>query len=75
MSRKVYHVTPSGDAWRVQRVGAKRAANVRESKADAIARAKELAARGALGEVRVHRRDGEIQMEWTYGKDPRRTRG
>jgi len=75
MSRRVYHVTPCGDAWRVQRVGAKRAASIRERRADAIARAKELAMRGALGQVRVHGSDGEIQTEWTYGNDPRRTRG
>jgi hypothetical protein len=68
-------MTPSANAWRVQRVGAERAANIRERKAEAIERAKELTMRGTLGQVRVHRRDGEIQSEWTYGNDPRRTRG
>jgi hypothetical protein len=71
----VYHVTPSGDAWRVQRIRARRADSIHALKVDAVRRAKELAMRGALGEVRVHRRDGEIQREWTYGKDPRRTPG
>jgi hypothetical protein len=75
MSRVVYHVTLHGDVWRVKRAGAKRAARVHSNKADAIARAKTLATRGALGQVKVHKRDGEIQTEWTYGKDPRRTRG
>jgi hypothetical protein len=75
MTRAIYHVTPHGDSWRVKRVGARRADSVRPNKMAAVARAIELATRGVLGQVRVHRLDGEIQTEWTYGEDPRRTRG
>jgi hypothetical protein len=59
----------------VKRVGAKRAAKVFESKKDAIARGKELAKHAGLGQVRVHGRDGDIEAEYTYGKDPRKSRG
>ena len=75
MSRKSYHVTPSDDGWRVKRAGAARADSIHDHKPDAITRAKDLAQRGALGQVKVHRRDGEIQTEYTYGEDPRRFRG
>lgn len=75
MSRKTYHVTPHDDCWRVRRAGAVRAASVFGSKAKAIARAKELATKAVLGQVKVHGRDGDIQAEYTYGKDPRRFAG
>jgi hypothetical protein len=75
MARKTYHVTPAGDDWRVKRAGAERADSIHENKADAIARAKVLAKQAPLGQVRVHRGDGEIQTEYTYGKDPRKTPG
>ena len=74
-ARKVYHVVPSGRGWRVKRAGAGHGVRAFSSKAPAVAYAKSLAKEAALGQVRVHRRDGEIQTEWTYGKDPRRTRG
>jgi hypothetical protein len=75
MSRMSYHVTPSGSGWSVRRAGAARADSIHDNKPDAITRAKDLATRGALGQVKVHRRDGEIQTEYTYGRDPRRLRG
>ena len=75
MSRHTYHVTPHGDAWRVMRAGAGRADSVHASKAKAIARARELAKKATLGQVKVHGRDGGIQTEYTYGKDPRRFAG
>jgi hypothetical protein len=75
MTRNIYHVTPKGDAWRVKRAGTRRADSIHANKTDAVARAKALANRTALGQVKVHRRDGEIQTEFTYGRDPRRTAG
>jgi hypothetical protein len=75
MARTIYHVTPAGDAWRVKRAGTRRADSIHSHKFDAIARAQALAKRRGLGQVKVHRHDGEIQTEYTYGKDPRRTAG
>jgi hypothetical protein len=74
-ARRVYHVVPSGRGWDVKRVGARRATQGFSRKAAAIARAKALAIKATLGQVRVHSSDGEIQTEYTYGQDPRRTRG
>ena len=75
MNRKTYHVTPAGERWRVKRAGAGRADSLHGTKADAIHRAKTLAGRAVLGQVTVHRRDGKIQTEYTFGKDPRRSPG
>ncbi len=76
MNRKVYHVVLEHETWHVRRTRARRASGCHSSKAAAITQAKALANRpGSLGQVVVHRRDGKVQTEWTYGNDPRRTRG
>ncbi len=75
MVRKVYHVTPVGDAWGVHRARRKRADSIHLFKTDAIARAKRLARAAPLGQVKVHGRNGRIQDEFTYREDPRSTRG
>jgi hypothetical protein len=74
--RGVYNVNPTGDGdWEVKEKGAERSVKVFEGKADAIARAKELAQKASLGQVVVRKDDGKIQTEYTYGEDPRRTPG
>jgi len=76
MSRKVYHVVRREESWHVRRTRARRASGCHASKADAIVHAKALAKRPRFpGQGVVHRRDGKVQIEWTYGNDPRRTRG
>jgi hypothetical protein len=56
MSRKVYHVTPVGDAWGVRRARRIRADSIYLLKSDAVARAKRLAKAASLGQVKVHSR-------------------
>ena len=69
--RKVYHVTPDpGMGWNVKKENAERASGHFENKADAISRAKELAKSGPLGQIKIHKKDGTIQTEHTYGADP-----
>jgi len=64
-------VTPRTDGdWNVREENASRASSNHDTKADAIARAKELANKHALGQVIIHKQDGTIQTEHTYGKDP-----
>ena len=69
--RKTYHVTPHIDGgWKVQAEDASRASSIHETKAPAVERAKELAKRQPLGQVVIHKQNGTIQTEHTYGKDP-----
>ena len=70
-NRKVYHVTPGpkGD-WQVKAENAKRASSLQETKAKAVEQAKELAKAAPQGQVVIHKKDGTIQTEHTYGKDP-----
>jgi len=75
-TRVTYHVTPRSEVrWAVIRKGAQRAARVFEDKKDAVEHARTLAKKHALGQVLVHGMNGKIQDEWTYGGDPKRSKG
>ena len=58
----------SGGGWVVTRRGASQPLGRVNRKADAIARARELAGRFDLAKVVIHGQDGEVQVEHTYGK-------
>ncbi len=76
MTRKKVWVSPDGDGgWNVKTQGAKRAVGNFEDKPDAVDRAKEIAKSAPLGQVIIQKRDGEIQTEYTYGKDPEKYPG
>lgn len=74
--RTVYHVVPDGDEWKVEKEGGQRASARTENKVDAISTAKDLAKNsGPLSQVKIHKVDGTVQIEYTYGKDPRNIPG
>lgn len=68
--RQVIHVTPDGDNWKVQRTGSARPSKVFDNKSDAVGRAIDQAKNQPLSQVVIHKKDGTIQTEHTYGKDP-----
>ncbi len=69
--RKTYHVTPgTNGGWKVKGEKVSRASSSHETKAKAVERAKEPAKNQGLGQVVIHKQDGTIQTEHTYGKDP-----
>jgi Uncharacterized protein conserved in bacteria (DUF2188) len=72
--RKVYHVVPdaSGEQWLVTEENG----SFRQefpTKEDAVNAAKERAKRQEPSQVKVHKRDGNMAYESTYGGDPRRS--
>ena len=75
--RVVYHVLPNKDqgVWKVKREGAGRAASIHDDKDDAFEKARELAQNNPISQVKIHKRDGTIQEERTYGKDPEKYPG
>ncbi len=75
MTRKVYHVTKKDDHWQGKRTGADRASVTASTKAEAVAKTKGLAKAAPLGQIRIHKENGQIQMEHTYGQDPRKYLG
>ena len=78
MSERVtYHVVPNKEEgnWRVERESSERASSVHDNKEDAVDEARRLAKNNPLGQIIIHGKDGVIQEERTYGKDPEKYPG
>lgn len=75
MPRTVYRVLPDGNEWIVRRDGADRADSRHPTKEPAVNRARALCLNNMPSQLVVHRRDGTIEYEYTYGNDPYPPRG
>ena len=73
--RVTYYVTPHDGKWQVKKEKGKRATSVHETKEEAVVEAKKLARKSTLGQVKVQKRNGKFQVEYTYGEDPEKYRG
>jgi Uncharacterized protein conserved in bacteria (DUF2188). len=73
--RKKYHVVKSDDQWKVKAEGAKRATRTFDTKAEAVAEGRERGHAAELSQLIIHKANGRIQTEHTYGKDPRDIEG
>jgi Uncharacterized protein conserved in bacteria (DUF2188) len=69
--RAVYHVTPYVNGWQVKPEGENHRELLVDNKDNAVDQAREMAKSSGLGQVIVHKRDGTIETEYTYGNDPR----
>ncbi len=74
--RVVYHVVPNSSAekWVVSQEKAEFRREF-ETKEEAVDFAKERARKEELGQVKVHKQDGNMEYESTYGEDPERYPG
>jgi uncharacterized protein DUF2188 len=74
--RTVVHVTPSKreGGWDVKKEGGGTKQHF-ETKPPAVEQAKHIAKDADLGQVKIHKEDGTIQTEHTYGKDPEKSPG
>lgn len=72
--RVVYHVVPNSSAerWVVSQENASFRREF-DTKEEAVEFAKERARAEELGQVKVHKKDGNMEYESTYGEDPRRS--
>ena len=76
MAREVFHVSPAGDGiWRVEAERSGSPAPLFDDKEKAINHAKGRAKAAQLGHIIVHKRDGRIEYENTYGEDPHQRKG
>lgn len=73
-NRNRHHVVPHESGWAVRREGADRASTVTRTKEQAVEHARDVAQR-ERGEVIIHRENGTIQEERSYGNDPFPPRG
>jgi DNA-binding transcriptional regulator PaaX len=80
-TRVVYHLVHrnSDDQWHLSVVGADddvaAFASKEEARQDGERRGRQHVNRGELAQLVVHRQDGSIETEFTYGADPRETQG
>lgn len=76
MGRKKYHVTKSGDGtWKGKVQGGERASVVADTKEEAVRMTIEIAKKQQDSQVIIHKQDGKIQEERTYGNDPHPPKG
>jgi hypothetical protein len=74
--QNVYWVSPNGDrGWQVKQEGKARAISFPPTKEQAVSVARQVAAKHVPSQLRIQRRDGTIQAEHTYGRDPYPPRG
>ena len=71
-NRTVYHVVPdaSGDRWVISQENDQTFRQEFRTKEDAVSAAKERARGQEPSRVKVHRSDGNMAYESTYGQDP-----
>jgi len=77
MARKVFHSLPDGNRWKVESAG-KTISTHRTQKASekaAVNLGHKAQDSGGLGQAVLHKSNGTIREERTYGNDPRRYKG
>ncbi len=68
MARAVYRVVPNGTQWQVKKDGV--VLSTHNTKAAAIEAGRTFAKSNQPSQLVVHRADGTIETEYTYGDDP-----
>ncbi len=72
MARQVFHSSPKGDGWAVTKGGATLSTHRTQAASEkaAIRNGHQAENSGGLGQAVLHKADGKIREERTYGKDP-----
>lgn len=68
MARKVFHVVPYGTNWQVKHNG--QVLSNHSLKSNAIDAGQRVAKANQPSQLVVHRANGTIEFEYTYGNDP-----
>ena len=72
--RPAYHVTPHESGWKTIKEGDDRPVATGARKDEVVEKARRQA-RKEQGQLIIHKRDGKIQEERTYGSDPSSSKG
>lgn len=77
MTRKVYHSVPTEKGWKVESNGRTISNHRTQAAAEkaAVKAGHQAQDNGGLGQAVLHKANGTIRGERTYGSDPRRTKG
>lgn len=70
--RIVYHVShdQKSSRWQVTKEGGKRAVKTFSTKEKAVDHGRKAARKEKLGQLKIHKKNGRLQTEYTYGADP-----
>lgn len=76
-TRVVYHVVPEGRAnvWHVKLQRNPQPVSTHRTKEEAIVAGRAIAKSNPLGQLIVHKANGQIETEYTYGNDPAHSAG
>jgi hypothetical protein len=75
-NRKVLYVTPGKKGgWDVKNEGSSKALKNLDRKTDAVKYGRGQAKSADLGQMKIQKKDGSFQKEYTYGKDPEKYKG
>lgn len=69
-ARTKFHISPDGANWKFQKEGTSRPSKVFDNKSDAVSQGTGIAKKQGHSQVIIHKKDGTIQEERTYDKDP-----
>jgi len=74
-NRTVFHVVPdaSGEKWVISEEGSAGFRREFRTKEEAVSAARERARGHQPSQMKVHKRDGNMEYESTYGEDPSRS--
>ena len=77
MARKVFHSVPTNSGWKVESKGRTISTHRTQVAAEkaAIKAGHKVRNKGGLGQAVLHKANGRIREERTYGGDSRSTRG
>jgi hypothetical protein len=77
MPRKVYHSVPTNTGWKVESNGRTLSTHRTQAASEqaAIKAGHKAQNTGGLGQAVLHKSNGRVREERTYGSDPRRTKG
>ena len=73
--RLVLHVIFDGDDWVVKGEHGEPGSTTHGTKEEAVAAAVARARDSGLGQVKIHKRNGVLEEERTFGADPERSSG
>lgn len=73
--RKKVRITPNGEKWKVKVDGNQRPNGLFDRKVDAVEAGRDIAKGAEKGQLIIHKQNGQIQTEYTYGKDPEKYPG
>ena len=74
MARDTHRVMKHEDGWQVKRDGGERASHVTDTKAEAVALARDIS-RNQETELQIHNKDGQIGSSDSHGNDPNPPKG